>query len=202
MTGPALHDEIHRVFGPAALEWGLFYVHEPALRFELSGGGGYIEMFTRAYDRAREIVAAAFADTAELTIVLAHTCGGGPAERSLALSSIRHCGIRIPRPYATWTEDADEDGFARVFLAFRAGREMVDRLLWGALATEMAIHPSLACRVYLADVERGVLAFPYDDRGMDVIGPNHALLGDLYTRFNPWLLDYDRERMDGFFAGS
>ena len=43
---------------------------------------------------------------------------------------------------------------------------------------------------------------PYDDRGMDVIGPNHALLADLYHRFNERLLDYDRARMDGFFASS
>lgn len=202
MSTPAPREEIHRVFGSAALEWALFYQNTPALRFELSGGGGCIEMFTRAYDRAREILSAAFADTAELTVVFAHTCGGDTGERSLVLSSIRDCGIRIPRPYATWTEGPDEDDLYRAFLAFRAGRGMMNRLLWGALATEMGIHPGLPCRVYLADVERGILAFPYDDRGMDVIGPNHSLLRELYTRFNPWLLDHDRERMDGFFAGS
>jgi hypothetical protein len=195
-------EEIRSVFGEHALEWALFYQNEPALRFELSDGGGWIEMFTRAYDRAREILAAAFAGTTSLTVILAHVCAGDDARARIpVLRALRDCGIPIPRPYETWAEPADEEGFRRVFLAFRCGPEWVNRLLWGVLATELGIHPSLPCRVYLADVERGILVFPYDDRGMDVIGPNHALLRDLHARFGPWLLEYDRERMDGFFAG-
>lgn len=201
MTAAPSRDETVGVFGPAALRWGLFYGHDPALRFELSEGGGYIEMFTRAYDRAREITAAAFEGTERLTVVLAQECHGEPGERAAAVRSLRSCGIRLPSPRARWTEQGDDEDFSSAYLAFHCGPEMINRLLWGALAVEIGIRPRLTCRVYLADVERGILVHPYDDRGMDIIGPNHALLHDLYSRFNAWLLDYDRERMDGFFGG-
>lgn len=203
MTAPALRDEIRRVFGPHALDWGLFYVNDPALRFELSGGDGYIEMFTRAWDRAREILAAAFADTAELTVVLSDAGGGGMLAHLSSVRALRDCGIRVPRPYEAWRETAgaEWDHEERVFLAFTCGREMVSRLLWGVLANELGVRPRLLSQLYVADPERGILAHPYDDRGMDVIGPNHALLRELYTRFDAYLLGYDRERMDGFFAG-
>ncbi|HEX9940227.1 MAG TPA: DUF3885 domain-containing protein [Longimicrobium sp.] len=203
MTAPALRDQVRRVFGPHALNWGLFYVNEPALRFELSGGDGYIEMFTRAWDRAREILAAAFPDAAELTVVLSEAGGGGMLGRLSSIRALRDCGIRVPRPYEAWSETAgpEWDHEERVFLAFTCDREMVNRLLWGVLANELGIRPRLPSQLYLADLRGGVLAHPYDDRGMDLIGPNHDLLRQLYTRFDPWLLPYDRERMDSFFAG-
>lgn len=203
MSSPPSREEIHRVFGPAALEWGLFYRNQPALRFELSDGGGYVEMFTRAYDRAREILAVAFAGTDELTVVLSEAGGGGMLSHLSGFRALRSCGIPLPRPYAAWTETtgAEWDHVERVFLTFRCGREMLNRLLWGALATELGVRPRLVSHLYLADPERGILAHPYDDRGMDLIGPSHTLLRELYTRFGEYLLDYDRERMDGFFAG-
>ena len=110
--------------------------------------------------------------------------------------------VRIVR-LDVWTETSVEDwGDAeRVFVAFRVDRDRIRRLLWGALAADLCIRPRLLCEVYLADVERGVLAHPYDDRGMDVIGPDKALLKELYDRFNAYLLDYDRARMDARFGG-
>lgn len=203
MSGPPSREEIHRVFGPAALEWGLFYRNHPALRFELSDGGVYVEMFTRAYDRAREILAVVFAGTDELTVVLSEAGGGGMLSHLSGFRALRACGIPFPRPYVAWKETtgAEWDHVERVFLAFRCGREMLNRLLWGALATELGVRPRLLSHLYLADPERGILAHPYDDRGMDLIGRNHTLLRELYTRFGEYLLDFDRERMDGFFAG-
>ena len=202
MSATPLRDEIHRVFGRAALDWGLFYANAPALRFELSGGDGYIEMFTRAYDRARAILSVVFADTSELTVVLSEAGGGGMLGRLSSFRALRDCGIEVPRPYEVWMETTgpEWDDLDRVFLAFTGGRELLNRLLWGVLANEIGIRPRLPSQLYLADVERGILAHPYDDRGMDVIGPNHDLLRELYTRFDAYLLGYDRERMDGFFA--
>lgn len=44
------------------------------------------------------------------------------------------------------------------------------------------------------------MVFPYDDRGMDVAGPNKDLLSQLYHQHNIYLLDYDRCAMDNTFA--
>ena len=46
----------------------------------------------------------------------------------------------------------------------------------------------------------GILACPYDSRGMDLLGPNTERLGQLYTQFDAWLLDYDRPRMAEMFS--
>ncbi|MEQ4512514.1 MAG: DUF3885 domain-containing protein [Dickeya sp.] len=45
-----------------------------------------------------------------------------------------------------------------------------------------------------------VQLFPYDDRGMDVIGDNPSQLSDLYQRFNHYLLDNDRPLMDRYYG--
>ena len=42
--------------------------------------------------------------------------------------------------------------------------------------------------------------FPYDDRGMDVVGPNFQLLLALYQKHHSYLLQYDIEAMDATFA--
>lgn len=200
MSAHPLRDELRRVFGADGLQLGLFYHHAPALRFELSQGGSYIAMFTQAYDRAREVLEAAFAGSDEVTVVLSEFGGGSLLAHLAVFRSLRRCDVDLPRPFEAWTEQVDDEWHAeRAFFAFRRGRDELLEYLWGALAVDIGIRPRLECRVHLADPERGILVHPYDDRGMDVIGPNHALLRDLYTRFNPWLLDYDRERMDGFF---
>nr|WP_259641718.1 DUF3885 domain-containing protein [Pseudomonas salomonii] len=44
------------------------------------------------------------------------------------------------------------------------------------------------------------MIFPYDDRGMDVVGPNTDLLLQLYRHHHAYLLDYDRPVMDITFT--
>ncbi|HYW07655.1 MAG TPA: DUF3885 domain-containing protein, partial [Longimicrobium sp.] len=115
--------------------------------------------------------------------------------------SARECGIPLPRPRCHWTEDyEDEHGSEqRRFVAFRAEPASLTRLAWVALGGDLGIRPAIRAAVTVADVERGILVHPYDDRGMDVIGPNRELMAAAYSRFTGYLLDYDRERMRCFF---
>ncbi|HEU0053797.1 MAG TPA: DUF3885 domain-containing protein [Longimicrobium sp.] len=184
-------------FGARALGFALFHAHAPALRFELSRGGGHLEQFTQAYDRGREILHALFDDSDTLVAVLGFPAG----ERRRALRSVRDCRIHIPRPCQAWTETLEFDGEAEEwsYLAFAAAPELIDPLLWGAAAHDLGVRPRLECGVYLADPARGVLAHPYDDRGMDLVGRREAL-AEAYARFGEYLLDHDRTRMDGWFA--
>lgn len=46
------------------------------------------------------------------------------------------------------------------------------------------------------NIELGIIINPYDNRGMDVFGPNRDFLRKLYHKRYEWLLDYDRQRMD------
>jgi hypothetical protein len=40
----------------------------------------------------------------------------------------------------------------------------------------------------------------YDDRGIDIIGPNAEILRPIYNRQAVLLLEYDRKKMDAVFA--
>lgn len=203
---PVTREALHAVFGANAFALGCFYANEPALRFELSRDGHSLDLFEQAWDRAREIVDHAFGGSAELVVVVSCFGDGTPMGSRPLLRSLRACGVRVRRPRAWWSEpyhdDAVEEPETRLFLAFPVEREGLHRLLWGALAVDLCIRPRLEGHLFLADPARGIVVHPYDDRGMDVVGLNRALLAELYHRFNDALLDYDRVRMDGFFASS
>ena len=52
---------------------------------------------------------------------------------------------------------------------------------------------------YFFDLSRKIMMHMYDDRGCDIVSTNLDCLAPLYNDFNEWLLDYDRDRMDGVF---
>jgi hypothetical protein len=56
--------------------------------------------------------------------------------------------------------------------------------------------------VYLFNIPEQIMVLPYDDRGMDVAGPNRPLLKELYEAFSHYLLDYDRAAMDAVFRAA
>lgn len=154
-------------------------------------------------DRARAIADHALGDARELVVVLTTFNGDTPRENRALFRSLRRCGVPVGQPRAWWTESY-QDGWMdqpdpRFYAAFACGREALHRLLWGALARELGVRPRLAGDLFIADPARGLVLHPYDDRGMDVIGPRDALL-DLYHRFNEQLLEDERPRMDAFFA--
>ncbi len=76
----------------------------------------------------------------------------------------------------------------------------LDILLWASVAKEGTIRPkSRWLDLYIADLERSLILNVYDDRGMDVIGPSKEATEIHYRKFNAWLLDYDRPKMDRSF---
>ncbi len=191
---------LDEVFGPHALAAPLFYLHSPALRFELSGGETYVARFLQAIDRARSVLNAAFAGAAELTVVMQLWDDETPENHEQpdklwqkAEASLRALGITPPTPEIRVIREPDE--ITRVFFAFRLPSARLPELLWGIFAADLGFSPGLSARLFLAAPELGVLACPYDSRGMDLIGPNTARLAQLYADFNGWLLDYDRARM-------
>jgi Domain of unknown function (DUF3885) len=196
-------ESLLEIFGPRAFEFGLFYANEgAALRFELSTGGEYVDMFTQAYDRGREILDHVFRDSDRLVVVAKFLGAGRLAGHVSVFRALKRCGVRVEAPWSAWTETLEEEWDTEEWthFAFAVEKDALHRLLWGAAAVDLGIRPRLLCYVYLADPARGILAHPYDDRGMDVIGPNQPLLRELFTRFNDYLLDYDRERMNAWFG--
>ncbi|UQN06960.1 DUF3885 domain-containing protein [Deinococcus sp. QL22] len=197
--------QIQNVFGAKAFTAGLFYEHPSALRFELSRGGSYLEMFTRAYDLSRTILAQAFGSSPRLLVALSYFSeppGPTRSQRRTFKQALKACGVLLPSDHQeVCLVHLEEDGhlLSRVFVLFEIQREELHLLLWGVLASELGIRPRLQCSLYIANIFQSLLAHPYDDRGMDLIAPDASLLAGLYQVFNANLLDFDRERMDKTF---
>ena len=197
----SLLNEVLEVFGSQALEPALFYRHSPALRFELAGGETWIAQFLQAIDRARAILEEAFAEEATLTVVFG-TWSEDPEQklwRGLK-GELRGLALELEKPEFHRLPPRDGDDFPQACFVAKLPTRSLPELLWGALARELDLRPKLSWRVTFAVPASGVLACPYDDRGMDVIGPNTARLVQLSHQFDHWLLDHDRARMAAVFG--
>ena len=193
-------------FGSQALADALFYQHSPALRFQLAGGETNIAQFLQAIDRARAVLDVAFAGAGEVSVFLRVWDDETPAHLwqpqrlwAKAEAELRALGIAPPAPEHRVQHIAGNDAPYHSF-AFPLSAAQIPKLLWGICAADLGITPSLSARLSLAAPELGVLACPYDSRGMDVTGPNVARLTQLYRQFDGWLLDYDRPRMAELFG--
>lgn len=55
--------------------------------------------------------------------------------------------------------------------------------------------------VYFIAPDKLALFHMYDDRGVDIAAVERDTLAPLYRRYNEWLLDHDRRRIDAVFSG-
>ena len=180
----------------------LFYSYPGGLRFALSEGGHAIDQFLTAHQKAAEICRDLFPCDGHLTICLQayHFQESKFAYRS-ALRDLATVGIKIPQLRSIWLEEVAEE--SSLFVAFSASNALLPRLLWCALAADFgSIRPRAQCTVYLFNLDTSVMALPYDDRGMDVVGPNPSLLEKLYRKHSAYLLEHDREAMRASFEQS
>ena len=58
----------------------------------------------------------------------------------------------------------------------------------------------LGWETYFVSRVSGIVFHMYDDRGLDIIAPDAAAIRPIYTNFDDWVLDYDRERIDAVFT--
>ncbi len=184
----------------------LFYSYPGGLRFELAEGASAIERFLVALRKATTICADIFPEDTPIVACLRAYAGGSGFAHRHTLMELRNAGIRIPREREVWVDThtpsvpdgASEESWINV--AFEAPRALLPNLLWCALAADFGhIRPHPLCSVYLFNLDAGIMTLPYDDRGMDVVGPNHAALAALYFKHRPLLLDYDRVAMAATF---
>jgi len=202
-----LREAIERVFEGKAFSYALFYSYPGGLRFELAESGTSIHQFRTALNKSTEICEEVFRSAPGLvTCLRIRSLGNAFAERHV-LRGLKRLGISIPTDREIWVELIDEDDWAHegipqywLTIAFPTPLTLMESLLWSACATDFNIQPKADCNVYFMDLARGVMAHPYDDRGMDIVGPNHALLSEIFTTHRHYLLGYDMETMLATFA--
>lgn len=207
---PDFHKQVEQIFQGLAYERPLFYRHPGGLRFELAEGGTVIDQFLRAMHKATAICRDLFTEPGSLVACIRiHPDAAEifPFSQRRLIADLRKAGIAIPKKrQLQWQlSPPDEDGFPPFYLVnlyFELPAERAQNLLWcrlGGRYEDFEILPEPRCMIYLFNLKERVMVWPYDMRGMDVVGPNHQRLGELYRKFNDWLLDYDRATMDACF---
>jgi Domain of unknown function (DUF3885) len=196
--------KISQVFGEKVFDGGIFYLHPYSLRIELSGSRPYLKMFLRAYERSKAIIDFGLGDLPTIKVCLSFYGSASLVGNLTVFRDLRSCGINIPKSAEIWQNREkhifDEDwDLIRTFICFEIEFSRFDLFLWGTLANELGIRPRSSCQLYLFDFDRQILFHPYDDRGIDIIGNDRALLAQIYVKFNDWLLDYDRQKMNEYF---
>jgi hypothetical protein len=202
-----IRSQIETKFDGKAFKRPLFYNFEGGLRFELSEGGNYLNQFLTAHRKGMEVCSQIFNGCENITICI-RVYGGKTLLSSLSiLKSLREVGLYPVSGKEHWSEfdeewHGDEDYAESLwhYIAFQAPSESLVNALWCALASDFGyIEPSPMADVYLFNLDKEVMVFPYDDRGMDIVGPNKPFLKEQYEKFSCYLLDYDREAMDAVF---
>jgi hypothetical protein len=199
-----LKHKIWQTFGGKAFVRPLFYSYPGGLRFALSETGNSIEQFLLALRKATTICRDIFVAEDSLVISLRAHSGSKPFGHRGVLGSLRSAGIHIPAQRWIWSEEIDRDEWFSevepeywIYLAFEAPVSLLETLLWCALAKDFqAIRPRPPCDFYLFNLKKSILVFPYDDRGMDVVGPNRDTpLDQLICR-----IDFRKARYEGEFT--
>lgn len=65
---------------------------------------------------------------------------------------------------------------------------------------DFAISPYISDGVFFINLHKHIIFYMYDDRGMDLIAESKENLVPIYKKFNDWILDYDKERIDDIFV--
>lgn len=198
-----LRTVIERTFNGKAFARPLFYCFPGGLRFELSESGAPLDMVLQALAKAQPICEDIFGQTESLVVCFRRRAESSPFGYRKTIRELRNAGVVLPKARNIWLEAVEEEdwfdeGLEEWWLniAFVAPVALVRNVLWCAFASDFGcIHPRPNCITYLFDLERGVMVFPYDDRGMDVVGPNHEVLSSIFAKHRGALLEYDMEVM-------
>lgn len=203
-----LRVEIGKTFGSGLFERPLFHCYPGGLRFELAKEGTAIQRFLGAHHTALLVAQDAFRGEDHVALCLrARTRVGRGFECRELLRELAAAQIPIPSQRTLWTDAVrpddragDDEPQVDLTLAFRVPVGLLSNVLWCAFATELGIRPALHCAVYLLNLEAGVALFPYDDRGMDVVGPGRHTLQMLHARHHSRLLPHDLPAMQRTFG--
>jgi hypothetical protein len=186
----------------------LFDQWSPGLRFELSDGGR--AGLAQACSRAATLYEALFKPQDAVVVIAAHhvfqdTTALTPPDRGPLFAISRASGFGLAATPQRFEERREAAGLTDastlvVEWSLQRGSSFNHERIFEAIANaDFARRPAITGDVYLLSPARTLLYWMYDDRGLDVIADESATLQPLYDAFGPWLLDYNRERMDSVF---
>jgi hypothetical protein len=97
-------------------------------------------------------------------------------------------------------EDGQLSGISQHFSLKVLKRDLNYQAILKAIGNQdFGISPFITDEVYFIEPRKSIIYHMYDDCGLDVVSNNRETLQSLYTKFNSWILDYDRDAIDRTF---
>lgn len=186
---------LNQHFAGVEMKQPLFYNAPFGLRYELLGETSRAKsLFHAMNDPSDDLYIVLFADIwsqypfdvaePELMQVLYQYIPGFSSEQATQ-STI---------PYRYPNEDVEEGTVTlRVWTKKKAGELLANLLLSDKM------NGDLDGDIFFINTRKHVLLDLYDDRGLDIVSTVKEPLVPMYSKFNSWILDHDRKKIDEMF---
>jgi len=112
--------------------------------------------------------------------------------RSLIKVIIDECNYRF-------VSKSDEFSCNRYVLKTVVKSIDIHKLLEKIVLSELEGENYLSGSVYIFNKHSGIMYFLYDNDGLDVVANDKNKLVRIYKKYNEWILDYDREKIEKTF---
>lgn len=121
------------------------------------------------------------------------------------LSSLyKETNLQIPNEIVAvpfqWEEDDEVITQLQLYWNLNENDLSIVTLLEEIIKADIGGYHLLSSSVFFADTENAILFYLYDDRGADLVAESKASLYPIFKKFNDWILDYDREKVNMTFA--
>lgn len=116
-------------------------------------------------------------------------------EKSI-LKQLKH--VTLPYVYPEDDEDSKYKTH-RFILKCKTSDIKYIPLLKAICNNDMGIKPSIHHDVFFINIKNKTVFHVYDDRGCDLVAPSSETIKGIYDKYNDWILDYDRNKIDQVF---
>lgn len=200
-------NRIRNTFGKKIIEPGLFYKWPIGLRFELGGNECeddtnqlYTQRFYQAMYRSKTLLEHVFEPNKSIIIALnIYTKKKNKLQSKTQLKKLEQCGFVLPVKHHFSYEPFENGYFCKILLSEKINSTNVHSILWAIISNEIGIKPTAEIMAYFIDLDSGIVAHPYDDRGIDIVANSKEALDSCYMKYKEWLLNYDRKKIDAIF---
>jgi hypothetical protein len=203
----SLKIEIEKKFGDVFFKNAPFYhyANNGALRFELEKyaikDDEYCSYFFKSLKIAEEIVKEIFKNEEKITICIRHYSNGKAIDSKYILKLAKEFSLITKKNYEfsinSDIDTIDNELIYSNYIYFQTDIKHLITLLWFAINKTDIIRPISYSDVYLFNLEKEILCYPYDERGMDVVG-SEIETNKLFNKFYNYLLDCDLKLMKNF----
>ncbi|MDR1239549.1 MAG: DUF3885 domain-containing protein [Treponema sp.] len=182
------------------LKQSIFYDYKYALRVDLHDiniNKDSDEYFIESLNRAKELFYKIFYDNGELYFIYRNRKIKFTDKIFSNISKLNKNEIGILYENGIY-EEKFKTSLAVIKLDIN--RINYENILESINNTDFASRePRTDGEVYFIHIMNEIIFNMYDDRGLDIVGTNKKAIEPFYRKYNKWLLDYDREKMDKTF---